>query len=150
MAIHLFDANLGSDDEPPTHALLFDRQTAAVYVGEYSEVRRFVRSQHPPRRPPTPEEVAEMNKHLAEMSRMNLDDLRELGAFEFFLGPKPEQQDRCTEMVIWLDEFITEELINSYLAAAGAGDARAIYHLHRFQLRMKLLLDDGAASRWTH
>lgn len=43
VAINLFDVSLGHDDEPPSHALLIDRANAAVYVGEYGEVSRFLR-----------------------------------------------------------------------------------------------------------
>jgi hypothetical protein len=99
MAIHFFDASLGHDDEPPAHSLLIDRRESAVYIGVYGEVCRFLQKQHPPRRPPTPKEIEEMNKQLAEMERMSLDQLRELGMFEFVFGPKLEQQDQCAEMV---------------------------------------------------
>jgi hypothetical protein len=77
VAINLFDVCLGHDDEPPSHALLIDRANAAVYVGEYGEVCRFLRRQHPPRRPPTAEEIEEANKRLDELNRMSLDQARE-------------------------------------------------------------------------
>jgi hypothetical protein len=50
VALYLFDVDLGSDDGPPTHALLIDRQAAAVYVGGYDEVQQCLKEQHPPRR----------------------------------------------------------------------------------------------------
>ena len=70
---------------------------------------------------PTQEEIEEINHYLAEMERPSLDQLRELGMFEFMLGPKPEQQARCSEMVAWLNQFITDDLMRAYLAAAEFG-----------------------------
>src|SRR5690348_2811297 len=69
MAIHLHDVSLGHDDEPPTHSLLVDRHENAVYVGDYSDACRFLSAQHPPRRPPTPEEIEEMNRRMTNMER---------------------------------------------------------------------------------
>jgi hypothetical protein len=150
MAIHLFDVSLGHDDEPPAHSLLIDRQESNVYVGPYGEVCGFLEKQHPPRRQPTPAEIEEMNRELAEMERMSLDQLRDLGAFEFVFGPKPEQQDRCAEMVAWLDRHITEELIQSYVAAAERGQPQAIYHLSRFKQRVDYSRDVNTSSRLKH
>jgi len=150
VAINLFDVCLGHDDEPPSHALLIDRANAAVYAGEYGEVSRFLRRQHPPRRPPTPDEIEEANKQLAGLERMNLDQLREMGMFEFVLGPKPEQQDRCAEMVAWLDQYITEELIRSYVAAAEAGRFEAFHYLSRFRQRIEYSNQINTSSRLTH
>ncbi len=150
LSIHLLDVSLGHDDEPPTHSLLVDRQEAAVYVGAYNEVRHFLQSQHPPRRPPTPEEIEEMNRYLAEMERLSFDQLRERGMFEFLLGPKPSQQDRCAEMIVWLDEFITDDLIQSYMAAAEAGRVEAYYYLDRYRLMIERSSEINTSSNWTN
>ncbi|MEP7342171.1 MAG: hypothetical protein ABI977_30860 [Acidobacteriota bacterium] len=87
-----------------------------VYAGEYAQVCNFLDEQHAPRRHPTPEEIEEANKQLADLERMSLDRLPESGMFKFILGPKPDQQERCQELIQWLDEYITEELIHSYAA----------------------------------
>jgi hypothetical protein len=150
MSIHLFDCSLGHDDEPPTHSLLVDRQEAAVYVGAYNEVRRFLQSQHPPRRPPTPEEIEEMNRYLAEMERLSFDKLRERGMFEFLLGPKLEQQDRCAEMVSWLDQHVTDDLIQAYVGAAEAGQVEAFYYLEIFRRRVERAREVNTSSDWTN
>jgi hypothetical protein len=150
VAINLFDVCLGHDDEPRTHALLVDRANAAVYVGEYGAVSRFLRRQHPPRRPPTPEEIAEANKRLDELEKLNLDQLREMGMFEFVFGPKPELQDRCAEMVAWLDQYITEELIRSYVAAGEAGRFEAFHYLNRLKQRIDYTRQINTSLRMTH
>lgn len=150
MAIHLFDVSLGHDDEPPTHSLLIDRRESAVYVGSYGEVCRFLQKQHPPRRPPTPEEIEEMKRELAEMGRMSLDQFRDLGGFEFVFGPKPEQHDRCAEMVAWLDRHVTEDLIRSYISAAERGEFQAFYHLNRFKQRVEYSRDVNTSSQLKH
>jgi hypothetical protein len=150
MAIHLLDICLGHDDEPPTHSLLIDRKNAVVYAVEYAEIYRFLRRQHPPRRPITPEEIEEANKQLADLERMSLDQLRENGMFEFMLGPKPEQQERCQGMIHWLDQYITEELIRSYVTAAEAGRIEAFYHLDRFRQRIEYSRSINTSSRLTN
>lgn len=150
MAIHLLDVSLGHDDEPATHSLFVDRQEATVYVGAYNEVCRVLQTQHPPPRPPTPAEIEEMNRYLAEMERLSFDQLRERGMFEFMLGPKPEQQDRCAEMVAWLDQFITDELIHAYVAAAEAGQVEAFYYLDRFRRRIERAREVNTSSSWTN
>jgi hypothetical protein len=150
MAIHLLGVNLGSDDEPPTYALLIDREEGGVYVGAYGEVRSLLNLQHPPRRPPTPEEIEEMDKELARMEQMSPDDMRERGMFEFLLGSTERQRERCWEMVSWLDECIDENLILSYLQAAGAGNLEAIYHLRRFQQRVEASDSINTSSDLVH
>lgn len=150
MVIHLLDANLGHDDEPPAHSLLIDRRESAVYIGSYGKVCRFLQEQHPPRCLPTPEEIEEANKRLAEMERMSLDQFRELGMFEFVFGPKPEQQDQCAELVAWLDQYINEELIQSYVAAGERGQFQAFYHLDRFRRRIEHSRDINTSSHLTH
>src|SRR5262249_50033649 len=111
---------------------------------------RFLHKQHPPRREPTAEEIAEMERQLAEMKNMSLDQLRGTGMFEFLLGPKPEQHDRCARMVAWLDQYITEDLIHSYVAAAEAGPPEAFYYLERFRHRIERGREITTESRWTH
>jgi len=148
--VHLLDTSLGHDDEPPTHSLLVDRQEATVYVGAYNEVRRFLQSQHPPRQAPTPEEIEEMNRYLAEMERPSFDALRECGLFEFLLGPKPEQQDRCAEMVAWLDQYITDDLVQAYVGAAEAGQVEAFYYLELFRRRIDRAREVNTSSNWTN
>jgi hypothetical protein len=150
MSIHLLGCNLGHDDESPTHSLLVDRQETTVYVGAYNEVRRFLQAQHPPRRPPTPEEIEEMNRYLAGMERLSFDALRGRGMFEFLLGPKPEQQDRCAEMVAWLDQFITDDLIQAYVGAAEAGQVEAFYYLDTFRRRVERAREVNTSSDWTN
>jgi hypothetical protein len=150
MAIHLLDVCLGHDDEPPTHSLLIDRASAVVYAGNYAQVCHFLRRQHAPRRRPTPEEIEEVNEQLAELERMSLDQLRESGMFEFMLGPKPELQERCQELIYWLDQYITEELIHSYVAETKAGRLNAFYHLDRFRQRIEYSREINTSSRLTN
>jgi hypothetical protein len=87
---------------------------------------------------------------LIRMERMSLDQLRDLRVFEFVFGPKPEQQDRRAEMVAWLDQRITEELIRSYVAAAEAGQLEAFHHLSRLRQRIERGRQINTSSRMTH
>jgi hypothetical protein len=150
VAIHLFDVNLGSDEFPPTQSLLVDRQTAAVYVGDYKEVEHFLEGQHPPRQPLRSEEIEEIDKGLAKMRKMNLGELRDLGMFEPILGANQEQQQRCREMVLWLDQFITTDLIKMYVEAANAGEPLAYCHMHRIEKLMEEMMRHTVSSPWIH
>lgn len=136
LAIHLFAVHLGSDDEPPTHALLIDRQEACLYVGAYNQVMQMLAAQHPPKRLPTPEELAEIEAHFATLEALSFEQMREQGMFEFLLGATEGQKDKCRAMVARLEELITEDLIQAYLNAGKAGHPEAIYHLMRFQQRI--------------
>lgn len=150
IAIHLVEMDLGSDDGPPTHALLVDRHAAEVYVGEYDEVRRWLKQQHLPRRPLTLAEMEEAEQERAALEQATLDELRELGMFEFMLGATEGQKDKCWAMVAWLDDFITEDLLGAYLAASEAGNIEALHHLLQWQRRMAAPQQTGADSRFIH
>src|SRR5215207_4401817 len=45
LALHLLDADLGSDDGPPTHALVCDREGGKFLVGRYDDALRLVHGQ---------------------------------------------------------------------------------------------------------
>lgn len=150
IAIHLFEADLGSDDGPPTHTLLVDRRAAEVYVGDYDEVRRWLKKQHPPHPPLMPAEIEKAGRQRAVMEEANLDDLRELGMFEFMLGATERQKDKCWAMVAWLDDFITEDLLKAYLAASEAGNIEARFHLLQLQRRIAAHQQTGADSPFVH
>jgi hypothetical protein len=136
LALHLFAFHLGSDDEPPTHALLIDRQEAHLYVGVYHQVMQMLAAQHPPKRSSTPEELAAIEQHLAAIESLSFEQLREHGMFEFLMGATEGQKNKCWAMVAWLDELITEDLIQAYLDAGEVGNHQALHHLMHFQQRI--------------
>jgi hypothetical protein len=150
MAIHLFEVDLGSDDGPPTHALLIDRQEAQVYVGDYDEVQRFLRKQHPPQQPLTPDELAEIEERFATLEQMNVEQMQELGMFEFMLGSTEQQKDKCWALVEWLDGLVTEDLLKAYLAASEAGNYEALHHLILFKRRIEASRQPGNDSPLVH
>jgi hypothetical protein len=130
IAMHLFGKDLGSDDGPPEHALLCDRKTLRIYVGGWQEVREFLRLQNS--QPPAPTE-----EELNHMARMDLGEMREMGMFEFVLGATEDKRQLCAELVAWLDQQITAELLDRLNAAAGSGDLNALYILMRFTQRIR-------------
>ena len=150
LAIHLFEVDLGSDDGPPTHALLVDRREAQVYVGDYDAVHHFLKEQHPLLQPLTPEEVEEIEEQFAALDKMSVEQMQELGMFEFMLGPAEQQRDKCWALVEWLDALITEDLLKAYLAASEAGNYLALHHLLLFQRRVEASKRVGDESRSVH
>jgi hypothetical protein len=132
VAVHLFGKDLGSDDGPPTHALLCDRQEARMYAGGYDEVMRFLRAHNPAPPAPTDKELAATGRHFG---RMTPAEMRELGMFEFLFGPSAEQREIGGELVAWLDRFVTPELLRRYQEMWDGGDLEAMHVLLRFTRR---------------
>lgn len=137
IAIHLFDTHLGSDDYEPTHVLVCDRQHEKVYVAPIEEAMRFLDSQHPPRQPITLEQWEEIKAQLGEQAPLDMSQLQDLGLFEVFLPSKPEHKEVALQLVQWLDGYIDEALISSYIDAAKAGNHQAIWVLETFKSRCR-------------
>lgn len=133
IAIHLFDADLGSDDAEPTHALVCDRQHQQVYVAPFDEAQCFLDSQHPPRQPMTSQQWEDIKAILAQQAPPDMSELRDLGMFELFMPPKPEQKQRAIQLVQWLNQYIDKSLFKKYIEAANAGDYRASWALETFK-----------------
>ena len=108
LALHLFDFDFGNDDGPPQHALLCDRQTARMAVGTYTEVQQFLRQANPPPPCPSADEIAAMRQYFATMT---MEEMREMGMFEFLFGLAPAQRQLGGALVAWLDQFITPALL---------------------------------------
>ena len=135
VAFHLFDRDLGSDDGPPAHAILCDRKDGLMYVGDCDEVLRFLREQTP--RCPTPLSVEELEEMRRHMENLTPEEMRELGMFEFLFGPSPAQRELASEMLAWLDQFVTAETLERYNKAADAGNLYAAYFVMQFAQRLK-------------
>lgn len=134
LALHLRDFDFGSDDGPPLHALLCDRQTAQMSVGVYEEVHRFLRQANPAPPSPSAEEIAALRQQFATMT---MEEMREQGMFEFLFGPAPAQCQLGSELVAWLDQFITPALLRQYRAAWDGGDWQAAQILMQFTQRVR-------------
>jgi hypothetical protein len=51
-------------------------------------------------------------------------------------------------MVAWLDELLTEDLIQTYLDASKAGNQQTLYHFMLFQQRIEATqLQQGGSSQ---
>jgi hypothetical protein len=84
-------------------------------------------------RPPAPTE-----EELNHMSSLSLGDMREMGMFEFVLGATEDKRQLCAELVAWLDQQITAELLKRLNTAAGGGDLNALHILMQFTRRIRL------------
>lgn len=76
--------------------------------------------------------------------------VRELGMFEFMLGATEQQKDKCWALVEWLNDFITEDLLKAYVAAAETGNQQALYHLIQFQRRAAAHQQGNTDSKLVH
>lgn len=137
IAIHLFDAHLGSDDCEPTHALVCDRLDEKVYVAPIEEALRFLDSQHPPRQALTAEQWSEIKELIAQKPPLEMSELQDLGMFELFAPPKREHTEAAVQLTQWLDRYVNKALISSYIDAAKAGNYQAIWALETFKRRCR-------------
>jgi len=107
LAIHLESYNLGSDDLPPTDAILCDCREQKMYVGDYAEVEKVLETQHPPVHNLSPQELSQLSEQIAlNMADFDLEQFQRLGMFELFAGHSEQQKLELVELVHWLDRLV--------------------------------------------
>ena len=128
VAMQLFDKRLGSDDAPPSHALIFDFEEMGLYVGAVDDVLRFTYEEAqklpPPQAPPL-------------LILSTLSEMTRAGMFEIFSRPDPELVKTCREMLAFLDGYITEDVVRFYQAEIGKGNMDAFHVWHMFMQRLR-------------
>ena len=138
LAIHLESYNLGSDDLPPTHAILCDCLEQKMYVGDYAEVEKVLETQHPPVPNLSPEELSQLSEQIAlNVADFDLEQFQRLGMFELFGGHSEQQKLELVELVQWLDRLVTEDLLEQYIEAAKKGNWTAISVLQKLSQRLQ-------------
>ncbi|MBE9092388.1 hypothetical protein [Tychonema sp. LEGE 07203] len=134
LAIHLESYNLGSDDELPEHAILCDTVRHKMYVGAYKEIDYFLLQQHP--HEPSQLTAQEFEEAVKAVESMTLEQMQRLGMFEMFGNTNPQARLATAELVQWLDQQITEELIQQYIQLANRGNWTAIMALDTLKRRI--------------
>jgi hypothetical protein len=134
LAIHLEPYNLGSDDELPEHAILCDCVHRKMYVGAYQEINYFLLQQHPKELPTLSQE--ELEAAVKALENMSLEQMQKLGMFEMFGNTNLQARQQTVELVRWLDQQITEELIQQYIQLANRGNWTAMMALETLQRRI--------------
>jgi hypothetical protein len=134
LAIHLEPYNLGSDDVFPEHAILCDCALNKMYVGSYEEIDHFLLQQHSEKLPQLTEQ--EFEETLKALENMSLEQMQKLGIFEMFGNTNPQARRETAELVQWLDQQVTEELIQQYIQLANRGNWTAIMALNTLKLRI--------------
>jgi hypothetical protein len=134
LAIHLEPYNLGSDDEAPKHAILCDCVHNKMYVGAYKEIDYFLLQQHS-------EELSTLSQQEFEaavkaLEDMSFEQMQKLGMFEMFGNSNPQARQQTVELVQWLDQQITEELIQQYIQLANRGNWTAMRALETLKRRI--------------
>ena len=137
LAIHLEPYNLGSDDEfdeLPEHAILCDTVSHKMYVGAYKEIDYFLLQQHPKELSALSEQ--EFEAAVKAVESMTLEQMQRLGMFEMFGNTNPQARLATAELVQWLDQQITEELIQQYIQLANRGNWTAVKALDILKRRI--------------
>ena len=122
VALRLLDANLGNDDEMPTHALLCDREERKLYVGEFERVLALCRQQHPEEL--SADYLAEYRGAVEREEPTTAGDFNRLGMFELFTRPDEGAERETVLLRQWLDAQLTEELIRELFEKFNGGELR--------------------------
>lgn len=118
LAQHLLDADLGSDDGPPTHALVCDREGGKFLVGRYEDAMRLVHGQFSEDdRRAAGERYAALFEGLA-----TLEGMRARGMFEFLVAPSEAAQLETEGLLRHFDAQITPEVVGRYVELSKGGD----------------------------
>ena len=135
LAIYLERYHLGSDDELPQQAILCDCVQQKMYVGEYQEIDIFLRQQHSrePQHTLSPQEV---EAAMQAIENLSVEQMQRMGMFEMFGSTNPQARQETTEMVQWLDSYISEDLIQHYVYLANRGNYTAIRTMDTLKLRI--------------
>ncbi len=134
LAIHLEPYNLGSDYEVPEYAILCDTVHHKMYVGAYQEIDYFLLQQHPKEFPTLSEQ--ELGAAIKALENMSLEQMQKLGMFEMFGNTNLQARQQTVELVQWLDQQITEELIQQCIQLANRGNWTAMMALETLQRRI--------------
>ena len=134
LAIHLEPYNLGSDDEAPEHAILCDCIHKKMYVGAYKEIDYFLLLQHPKELPTLSQQ--EFEAALKALEDMSFEQMQKLGMFEMFGNTNPQARQQPVELVHWLDQQVTEELIQQYIQLANRGNYTAMMAIETLKRRI--------------
>ncbi|WP_377481936.1 MAG: hypothetical protein P2A85_29475 (plasmid) [Microcoleus anatoxicus] len=134
LAIHLEPYNLGSDDELPEHAILCDTVCNKMYVSAYKEIDYFLLQQHPKESPTLSEQ--EFEEAVKALENMSLEQMQRLGMFEMFGNTNPQARQQTIELVKWLDQQITQELIEQYIQLANRGNWTAMMAIETLKRRI--------------
>jgi hypothetical protein len=135
LAIHLEPYNLGSDDELPEHAILGDCALNKMYVATYQEIDCFLLQQHFDELPKMTEQ--EFEDAVKALENMSLEQMQALEMFEMFGNTNPQARQQTAELVEWLDQQITEELIQHYIQLANRGNWTAMRALETLKCRIE-------------
>lgn len=121
--------HLGADDLEPTHQMVCDRQEEIVYVAPWNEAEKFLDTQHPPQRPPTPEEWQAVQALISALPQPSLEEMQQAGMFEWLSSPTPEMQACKAELVAWLNQHIDRSQVELYAQALGLSIEEALLFL---------------------
>ncbi|MEG4026060.1 hypothetical protein [Microcoleus sp. S13C4] len=120
--------------ELPEHAILCDTVRHKMYVGAYKEIDYFLLQQHP--HEPSQLTAQEFEEAVKAVESMTLEQMQRLGMFEMFGNTNPQARLATAELVQWLDQQITEELIQQYIQLANRGNWTAIMALDTLKRRI--------------
>ncbi len=134
LAIYLEPYNLGSDDEAPEHAILCDCTHHKMYVGAYKEIDYFLLQQHSDDLSQLTEQ--EFEAAVKALQDMTLEQMQKLGMFEMFGNTNPQARQQTVELVHWLDQQVTEGLIQQYIQLANRGNYTAMMAIETLKRRI--------------
>jgi hypothetical protein len=132
IAINLLDnsIDLGSDDTFPTHAIILDRKENKIYLGNVETVNQLLAKYQ--------ESISEVNQlTLKQWEETLTNNPQKLGMFEFFGNINQSQQLERANLIHWLDQQITTELIDQLVSASNQGYPKAYFIILQLKQRLQ-------------
>lgn len=128
LQIHLWDFNLGSDDEHETHRLVCDRSAQKMYVGETRAVAKFLRQQHP--------SALKIELTQEQIQALQADIIKVMQEHPIVIDVEAiinRENQLIQQVQSWLDQYITVDLIKQY---ANTNNLRAYWVIHKLKARL--------------
>lgn len=113
--VKTLEADLGSDDAPPTHTLVLDTSESKIYIGEFNLAQRLLETQYPSNQQEIKAELKKAEKMMSKMKTANsLKDFQQYGMFEFFGASLSAADDTTNKLLLemkdFLDQFVPPEI----------------------------------------
>lgn len=122
--------DLGSDDTFPTHAIVLDRKENKIYLGSLETVNELLENHQ--------ESMSEVNQlTLEKWEETMTNNPQKLGMFEFFGNISQQQKLERANLIHWLDQQITTELIDQLVSASNQGYSKAYFIILQLKQRLQ-------------
>ncbi len=127
------NVNLGSDDFPPTDALIFQRD-GFIAVQDWKKTEYFLRKNNPAPQPKSEEEIKQWYENIKK-------NPANFGSFEIFNKVSPDFQELSISVIQDLDKQVTKEMLHNAIEISQSSPP-LYFVLNRLMSRIKRTIAD--------